>query len=121
MQRVAVRATATVHRVPGTPIDPATTLTTRTRRILSPNWWIRDRDGRVVLAQTPNAAIVVWLISLVVGWTDLLDDGRETVLVHVGQGALIVWGLDELARGASPARRALGAVVLVVMVVRVFG
>lgn len=112
---------ATVHRVPGTPLDPATSPLPWTRRILSPDWWIRDRDGRVVLAQAPNAAIVVWLVSVGVGWTGLLDDGRETVLVHVGQGALIVWGLDELARGASPARRVLGAVVLVVMLVRVFG
>jgi hypothetical protein len=107
--------------VPGTPIDPPTTRPSRTRRILSLDWWIRDPDGRIVLAQAPNAAIVVWLVSVVVGWTDLLDDSRETVLVHIGQGALIVWGLDELARGASPARRVLGAVVLVVMVVRVFG
>lgn len=107
--------------MPGTPLDPATTSSSWTRRLLSPDWWIRDRDGRIVLAQAPNPAIAVWLVAVVVGWTDLLDSGRETALVHVGQGALIVWALDELARGASPARRVLGAVVLVAMVVRVFG
>ena len=30
----------------------------------------------------------------------------------IGKGALVVWALDELVRGASPVRRILGAVVL---------
>jgi len=83
-------------------------------------WWIRDRDGHVALVQAPNAAIVVWMAAVVIGWSGLLDDRREVVLAHVGRGALVVWGLDELARGASPVRRLLGAVVLVAMVVRLF-
>jgi hypothetical protein len=33
----------------------------------------------------------------------------------------VVWGLDELLRGSSPARRVLGAVVLTFMLVRLFG
>jgi hypothetical protein len=84
-------------------------------------WWVRDRDGRVVLAQPPNAAIMVWLASMVIGWTNVLDHDREAVLTRVGQGALVAWSLDEVLRGSSPARRLLGAVVLVVMVVRLFG
>jgi hypothetical protein len=43
------------------------------------------------------------------------------VLTRVGQGALVAWSLDELVRGSSPARRLLGAVVLVFMLVRLFG
>jgi hypothetical protein len=62
----------------------------------------------------------VWLVSVVIGWTGLLDDHREAILTRVGQGALIAWSLDEVIRGASPARRVLGAIVLVVMVVRLF-
>jgi len=84
-------------------------------------WWISDRDGHVVLVQAPNAAIMVWLASVVVGWTGVLDDHRDAILGRVGQGALVAWSLDELLRGASPARRLLGAVVLAVMVVRLFG
>jgi hypothetical protein len=87
----------------------------------SPQWWIRDREGHVVLAQAPNAAILVWVASVVIGWTGLLDHARESVLGRVGQGALVVWGLDELLRGSSPARRVLGAVVLTFMLVRLFG
>jgi hypothetical protein len=84
-------------------------------------WWIRDRDGDVALVQAPNAAIMVWVASVIIGWTGLLDHDRDTILGHVGQGALVVWGLDELLRGSSPARRVLGAVVLAFMLVRLFG
>ena len=92
----------------------------RTARFPSLQWWIRDRDGHVVLAQVPNAAIMVWLASVVIDWTGVLDEHRDAVLGRVGQGALVVWGLDELLRGASPARRLIGAVVLLVMVMRLF-
>ena len=87
----------------------------------SPQWWVRDREGNVAIAQPPNAAILVWLASLVIGWFGALDDHRAALLTRVGQGALIVWGLDELLRGASPFRRVLGLVVLGTMLVRVFG
>jgi hypothetical protein len=36
----------------------------------------------------------------------------------VGNGALIVWSVDELVRGSSPVRRLLGAIVLAVQLVR---
>jgi hypothetical protein len=91
------------------------------RRVLSLDWWIRDREGRVVLAQPPNPALSVWLVCVVVGWTGLLDGDRATTLSRVGQGALVAWALDEVVRGASPARRLIGAVVLVAMLVRLFG
>jgi len=103
---------------------PATrTPDARPRRATFPSlqWWIRDRDGDVALVQAPNAAILVWLASVVIGWAGLLDHDRDIVLGHVGRGALVVWGLDEVLRGASPVRRVLGAVVLAVMLVRLFG
>ncbi len=74
-----------------------------------------------MLAQRPNAAITVWLVSVVVGWTSLLEGERATALTWVGKGALVVWALDEVVRGASPARRILGAVVLSVQLVHLFG
>ena len=100
--------------------SPTTEPSTRPA-ILSPQWWVRDRSGRLAIAQAPNAAILVWVTSVVVGWFDVLDDHRSGVLTRVGQGALIVWALDEVLRGASPFRRVLGLVVLAAMLVRVFG
>ena len=86
----------------------------------SPQWWIRDRDGHVVLAQAPNASILVWLASVVIGWTGLLDDHRDGILTTVGRGALVAWSLDELFRGSTPLRRVLGAVVGATVLVRLF-
>jgi hypothetical protein len=92
---------------------------TNRARFPSLQWWIRDRRGRLVLAQPPNAAIVVWLAASAARWTGLADERHQDALTRVGQGALVVWALDELARGASPARRLMGAVVLPVVVWRV--
>ena len=93
----------------------------RTARFPSLQWWIRDRRGRVVIAQPPNATIAVWLLANAVSWAGLVDSDRQDVLTRVGQGALAAWALDEIARGASPVRRLMGAVVLPVMVWRILG
>lgn len=89
-------------------------------RPLSARWWLRDRDDRLVLAQPPNAALGVWLATLVLRWTGWAGQQREDALAGIGRGALIVWALDELVRGATPARRLLGALVLGVLLVGVF-
>lgn len=89
----------------------------RTARPLSPRWWVTDRDGDVVVAQWPNAALWVWALALVTRLTGLLGADNDDLLSGVGRGALIVWGLDEVWRGASPVRRLIGGVVLVAQVV----
>ena len=90
-------------------------------RPLSARWWICDKDGSVSLAQWPNPALVVWLVAAVVGWTGVLGSDRAAQVDALGSGALVAWALDELVRGASPARRLIGAVVLVVQLIRLFG
>lgn len=89
--------------------------------VLSPQWWVRDVDGKVSVAQWPNPALAVWLLALLLGLTGLLGAGRTATLDLVGSGALVAWALDELVRGASPVRRLIGAVVLTVELVRLFG
>ena len=82
---------------------------------------MRDQNGNLVIAQWPNPALAVWLVAVVVGWTRVLGPAPSATLADVGRGALIVWALDELVRGASPFRRLLGAVVLVGQLVGLFG
>jgi hypothetical protein len=80
------------------------------RRILE--WFVRDpRTGRIALAQAPNPALVVWAVTAVAPWVALFAE-RAAELRWIGAGALIAWAADEVIRGASPARRLLGAVVL---------
>ena len=90
---------------------------TAAARPLSPRWWVTDREGNVVIAQWPNAALWVWFVALVARLAGVPGDTNKDLLSGVGRGALIVWGLDEVWRGASPVRRLLGGVVLVWQVV----
>ena len=88
-------------------------------RARSGSWWFRSPDGRLVLWQFPNPALWVWIVAVVLGWFPLSATDATTI-DGVRHGALIVWGLDEVVRGASPFRRVLGAVVLVAQLVSLF-
>jgi hypothetical protein len=81
-------------------------------RLTSTSWWFRSKDGDQTLWQWPNPALCVWLVALVLGWLNL-SAAHATAVDGIRHGALIVWSLDEVVRGASPFRRVLGAVVLV--------
>jgi membrane associated rhomboid family serine protease len=80
--------------------------------VSSASWWFRSSDGRLTLWQWPNAALCVWAVALVVGRFDP-SAAHAAAVDGIRRGALLVWALDEVVRGASPFRRTLGAVVLV--------
>ena len=82
-------------------------------RPTSAAWWFRSADGQLALWQLPNPALSVWLVAVVLGRLDL-STAHATAVDGVRHGALLVWALDEVVRGASPFRRVLGAVVLAV-------
>jgi hypothetical protein len=89
--------------------------------VLSLRWWTGNR-GWAGVAQWPNPAIVVWLVALVLRVTGAARGViADTTLAAIGQGALLVWALDELVRGVSPIRRMMGAVLLVVLLVHLVG
>jgi hypothetical protein len=100
---------------------PQPSLESSPARFPSLQWWVRDENGKLALAHLPNPALAVWLVTVVVGWTGVLASDRADTVKAIGQGALMVWALDEVVRGASPARRVLGAVVLVVEILHLFG
>ena len=78
--------------------------------------FVRDpRSGRVVLVQWPNAPLIAWGVLTVAA---ALVSSHAQELRWAGTGALVAWAGDELVRGASPARRVLGLVVLVATVYR---
>lgn len=81
------------------------------------DWLFRDEGGRLVLAQAPNPALGVF--GLATGLRLVTEWGVDTdrMLRGVAAGALMVWGLDELLRGATPFRRILGASVLAYQVI----
>jgi hypothetical protein len=85
---------------------------------LSADWWLRDRrydDGRWTVAQWPNPALIVFVVAVIVRESVLAVVGVTVIneaATYVGRGAMLVFGLDELARGVNPLRRLLGVGVL---------
>jgi hypothetical protein len=92
-------------------VTSSTTIDPISDRLSSASWWFRSSDGRLTLWQLPNAALCVWLVTRVMGWLDL-SAAHATTVDGIRHGALLVWSLDEVVRGASPFRRTLGAVIL---------
>jgi hypothetical protein len=77
------------------------------------DWLFRSRDnGRITIIQWPN--FLLWIvIGCDVGAALWHPSGVTGGIVHwTGRGAISVWSLDEIGRGANPFRRALGIVVL---------
>ena len=77
------------------------------------NWLFRNRQtGEITVAQAPNAALVVFLVTTAV---NLIFDPAGTIGTAVklaSRGALAIWAADEILRGVNPFRRILGAIVL---------
>ncbi len=80
-------------------------------RLRSASGWFRSSDGSLTLWQRPNPALCVWLVALVLGSFELSAAHASTV-GGIRHGAVLVWALDEVVRGASAFRRTLGAVIL---------
>lgn len=87
----------------------------------SVDWFLRDPGtGRITLAQWPNPALWVWLVTTVLAASGLFP-ARADEMRWIGTGALIAWGADETSRGVNPARRLLGLLVLGWRVYRLAG
>lgn len=100
------------HRQAGRPVDLAAAL----------DWFLRDpRTGRVVVAQLPNAPILLFVASVIGRW--FVEDGStlDVLLAWAGTITLGWWAIDEIARGLSPFRRVLGVLGVAVVVVGVLG
>ena len=76
------------------------------------DWALRDRrTGRIVVAQWPNTALIVWIAASVVLALSDPDGTWRLALRVVATVALSWWAVDEVIRGVNPWRRLLGAVV----------
>lgn len=76
------------------------------------NWMFADRTtGRLVIAQTPNLPLWIFLAVLVVRLVTSPTGSWAFALNLIGDLALLWWAGDELIRGVNPWRRMLGAVV----------
>jgi hypothetical protein len=83
------------------------------------DWMLKDRQtGRRVVVQPPNAPLLIWFAVTLLRWAWHPDGTAAKVLDVVGTTALVLWAVDEVARGVNPFRRGLGAVVLLLLAAR---
>ena len=73
--------------------------------------FVRDKNGRIVISQTPNIPLIAWflfmLVAHIVGLS-YLKNGFE----YLSAAFLFVWAYLELTSGSSYFRRLLGLIVL---------
>jgi hypothetical protein len=77
----------------------------------------RDRKtGRIVIAQRPNPALLVFLVASVIQRFGHPHGRVRSVIGAVAVIALLWWAVDEMVRGVNPFRRLLGVVIGVITV-----
>ena len=82
------------------------------------SWLFRHRrTGEITIVQAPNAPLVLWLVATLIKVIFNVSGRLGTALTVFAIGELIIWAGDEVIRGVNPFRRAVGAVVLVVIAV----
>lgn len=70
----------------------------------------KDKNGRVVLWQTPNAWLIAW--AAITTLSLFFTRGTADILSGIASAALIVWSLLEIFKGVNYYRRVLGIAVL---------
>lgn len=75
----------------------------------------KDKDGNVVIYQSPNAPIVGWFVFMVV--ERLSSNSRiDDIASLLAFGCLFTWGWLELFGGATYIRQFLGGLILFIAV-----
>lgn len=70
----------------------------------------RDRDGHIVIWQTPNVWLIAWAVTTTLS---IFFGGKVSdVFFWVGSALLVLWSLLEIFKGADHFRRLLGLAVL---------
>jgi hypothetical protein len=77
------------------------------------NFW-RDKRGNIVIWQTPNIALIGWLVLTIVSL--FLSGKLSDVFSWAALVSLVIWSLLEITKGVNYFRRLLGLVVLALAV-----
>lgn len=79
----------------------------------------KDKRGRVVIYQRPNIWLIAWAVLDIVA---IFAPGKSIpgYAWDAGAVALVIWCLLEIVRGVNYFRRALGLVVLLMIIATFF-
>lgn len=90
--------------------------TRKTERSAVARFFTRSDTGELAVVQWPNLPLTTFLAATAVRALAHPEGTAGAVVAVVGAAAILVWSVLEIARGDSPFRRVLGALVLVVTV-----
>lgn len=79
--------------------------------------FFKDKKGHIVMWQFPNAFLTGWILCRV-GGLFVRGDTKE-IVDSLGTIFLAIWAILEIVDGASYFRRALGCLVLIVILASV--
>lgn len=74
---------------------------------------IRDEEGKIVVAQTPNLPILMWFVFFCLEKITL-SESLKNFTGFVSFGFLFTWSYLEVFDGANLFRRFLGLIVIIV-------
>ena len=81
--------------------------------------FVSDKDGRVVIVQSPNLPIIGWLMCLVAA--QLVGPAYLKTGFQALSGAFIfLWAYLEIVQGSSYFRRMVGLIVMSIVVTMFF-
>lgn len=78
--------------------------------------FFRDKDGKVVLWQTPNMPLMGWALFLAISHLSPFDKW-QIAAEYISFGFLFTWAWLEISNGATYFRRLLGLLVLIISII----
>ena len=78
--------------------------------------FFKDKDGKVVVWQTPNIPLIGWMVAFALTFVPLPEKWHALV-DYIAFGFLFTWAWLEITKGKSSFRIVLGITVLLCLVV----
>jgi hypothetical protein len=75
----------------------------------------RDGEGKIVLAQMPNLPLIFWTVASMLQL--IFTTGKVNIGLEIlSFGTIFTWAWEELFQGVNYFRRALGLLVLIILI-----
>ncbi len=82
------------------------------------NYFFKDKEDKIVIAQTPNLPLVVWIVSVI--FQNITQGDVKVLLEITSFSAIFIWSIMEIFQGVNYFRRILGVLVLIVTLIQPF-
>lgn len=80
--------------------------------------FFEDKEGHIAIIDWPNAPLIVWLLSSLVG--KISSGNVGSAAAFIGTTAIFIWASLEIIWGRSMFRRVLGAGIFGIVLWRFF-